>query len=78
MNDSVPPVCTNTIVLIQSCVMAKMTVVKDFEQPGQAFKMYQFDFVEFLEVISRVAQTQSIGTNQENALLHKKIEAILR
>lgn len=59
--------------------MAKQTVEKDFEQTNHADCLLytHFEFMEFLEIIARVADIQSKGTNFEGQFLHTKIESLL-
>lgn len=77
MQDSVPAVSNDIALVLKASVLSKCTVPTDFEKGGQAMKMQQFEFVEFLEIIARVADLKTRGTHQENQFLHKKIELVL-
>lgn len=77
MQDSVPAVSNDAGLVLKASVLSKCTVPTDFEKGGQAMKMAQFEFVEFLEIIARVADLKTHGTHQQNHFLHKKIELVL-
>ena len=52
-----------------------MTVIKDFE--SESFKLVRYMDCEFYEIMARIADTQSVGTQYEDQLLKKKMEQII-
>ena len=76
LTDPTNPLCTREQ-LIKACVLSKSTVVQDFEAQHESIKYTMVDFVEFLEIIGRLADVKAVGSNQESQFLHQKIEQIL-
>ena len=55
--------------------MCKMTVINEFEDSQTKYKRLQF--VEFLEMLGRIAELKYRGTDLERVPLAKKLETVL-
>lgn len=75
MYDSNPPIVKDRQILVRACVFSKITVVKDFE--SESLKLVRFTDCEFYEIMGRVAEILSVGTQYEDQLLKKKLEFLI-
>lgn len=75
MQDSSPPIVRKKTQLIKAAVLAKQTVVRDFESEPSLRSTYTIP--EFLEVLCRVVEITSENTKIEDLFLLEKLTAIL-
>ena len=75
MHDSNPPIVSKRSNLVKAAVLAKQTVINDF-QIDQAV-MSTYSTAEFLELLCRVVEIQSENTKIEDLFLEEKLSAIL-